>query len=76
MRGMQEGDGGRVAGIPSDDAARKGEGGTVELGSLRYGRLPKNVLDSFPGQGRAEVLLSGGLTRKGWDTDGDEDAFL
>ena len=26
VRGMREGDGGRVAGIPLDDAAQKGEG--------------------------------------------------
>ena len=76
VRGMWEGDGGRVAGIPSDDAARKGKERTVELGSLRYGRRPKNILGSFPDQGRAEVLPSGGLPRKGWDTDGDEDEFL
>ena len=69
VRGMREGYGGRVAVIPSDDAARKGEGGTVELGSLRYGRQPNNISDIFPEQGRDEVLPSGGLPRKGWDMD-------
>ena len=73
---MREGDVVRDAGIPSDDAERKGEGGTVDLGSLRYRRRPKNISDSFTDQGRAEVLPSGGLPSKGWDTDGDEDAFL
>ena len=76
VQGMREGDGGRIAGIPPDDAARKGEVGTVELGSLRYRMRPNKILDSFPDQRRAEVLPSGGLPRKGWDTDGDEDAFL
>ena len=73
---MWEGDGVRIAGISLDDAPRKGEGGTVELGSLCYGRRPKNISDSFTDQGRSEVLPSGGLPRKGWDTDGYEDAFL
>ena len=76
VQGMREGDGGRVAGIPPDDAARKGKGGTVELERLRHGRQTKNILDRFPDQGRAEGLPSGGLPRKGWDTDGDEDEFL
>ena len=30
----------------------------------------------LPDQGKAEELPCGGLPRKGWDTDGDEDAFL
>ena len=76
LRGMWEGDGGRVAGIPSDDAARKGEGGTMDLERLSHGRRTKNILDRFPDQGRAKGLPSGGLPRKGWETDSDEDAFL
>ena len=73
---MREGDGGRVAGIPPDDAARTGEGRAVELGSLSHGRRPVNVSDGLPDQGRAKELPCGGLTRKGWDTDSDADAFL
>ena len=38
VQGMWEGDGGRVAGTPLDDAARKGEGGIVELERLSHGR--------------------------------------
>ena len=48
----------------------------MELGSLRYGRQPNNISDIFPDQGRDEVLPSGGLPRKGWDTDGNEVALL
>ena len=73
---MQEGDGGRVAGILPDDASRKGEGGTVELGSLSHRRRPTNILDNFPDQGRDKELPCGGLPRKGWYMDDDEDAFL
>ena len=73
---MREVDGDRVNGIPLDDAARKGEGITVELGSLSHGRRPTNISDGFPDQGRSEELPCGGLPRKGWDTDVDEDAFL
>ena len=76
MRGLWEGDGGKVSDIPPDDAARKGEGGKVELGSLSHGRRPTNISDSFPDQGRAKEFPCGGLPRKGWDMDGDEDAFL
>ena len=35
-----------------------------------------NLSDRFPYQGRDEGIPSGGLPRKGWDTDGDEDAFM
>ena len=73
---MREVDSGRVAGIPPDDSAQEGEGGPVELERLSYGRQTKNISDRFPDQGRAEGLPSGGLPRKGWDTDDDEDAFL
>ena len=76
VRGMREGDGGRVTGIPPDDSAQKGEGGTVELERLSHGRRTKNILDRFTNQRRAEGFPSGGLSRKGWDTDGDEDAFM
>ena len=76
MQGMREGDGGRATGIPSDEAARKGEGGTVELGSISHGRRAKNISDTFPDQGRAKEFPCGEMPRKGWETDGDEDAFL
>ena len=66
----------RVAGTPLDDAARKGEGGIVELERLSHGRRTKNISDRFPDQGRAEGLPSGGMPRKCWYTDGDEDEFL
>ena len=76
MRGMREGDGGRVAGIPPYDTARKGEGITVEMRSLSHGRRPTNISDGFPDQGRSEELTCGGLPRKGWDTDSGADEFL
>ena len=75
MRGMREGDGGRVAGIPPDDTARKVKGRAVELGSLSHGRRTTNVLAGLPDQGRAEDLPCGGMHRKGWDTDSDADEF-
>ena len=76
VRGMREIDGGRVSGIPPDDAARKVEGRTVDLGSLSHRRRPTKILAGFPDQGRAEELPCGGLPRKGWDTDSDADTFL
>ena len=76
VQGMREGDGGRVAGIPPDDAAQKGEVGPVELGSISHGRRATNISDSFTDQGRAEELPCGGLPRKGWYKDGNEDTFL
>ena len=76
VRGLREGDVGRVAGIPSDDAARKYKGGTVELGSLSHRRQPTNISDVFPDQWRTMELPCEGLPRKGWDTDGDDYAFM
>ena len=73
---MREGDVGRVAGIPLDDAARKYEGGTVELVSLSDGRQTTNISDEYPDQWRTVELPREGLPRKGWDTDGDDDAFM
>ena len=35
-----------------------------------------NIPDRVPDQGRDEGIPSGGLTRKGRDTDGDESIFL
>ena len=48
----------------------------MDMERLSYGRRTKNIADRFPDQGRDEGLPSGGLPRKVWDTDGDEDAFL
>ena len=76
VRGMRERDGGRVAGISPDDAARKGEGRTVELGSLSHGRRTTNTSAGFTNQGRAKELPCGGMRRKVWDTDSDVDSFL
>ena len=76
VRGIREGDGGGVAGIPSDDTARTGKVKLVELGRLSHGRRLVNVLAGLPDQGRAKELPCGGLPRKVWDTDSDADAFL
>ena len=76
VRGMQEEDGGRVAGIPPDDTERTGEGRAVELGRLIHGRRPAKVSAGLPDQGRAEELPCGGLRRKGWYMDSNADAFL
>ena len=43
----------------------------MELERLSHGRRNKNILDRFTDQGMDEGLPSGGLPRKGWDTDGD-----
>ena len=58
VQGMREGGGGRVDGFPPDDAARKGEGVTVELERLSHGRRNKNILDRFTDQGMDEGLPS------------------
>ena len=76
VRGLREGDDGRVAGIPPDDAAQEGKGGKVELERLSHGRGAKNISDRLPDQWRSEGVSCGGLPRKGWDKDGDEDTFL
>ena len=78
VRGMREGDGGRVAGSPSYDTAREGKGGQVELDQRSHGRRrgTTHLLNRVPYQGGDEEMPSGGLTGKGWDTDGDEGALL
>ena len=77
MRGLREGDGGRVAGIPSDDTAWEGKGGKVELElSSHWRRGNTNLSDRVPDRRRDEGVPSGGLPRKGRDTDGDEGAFM
>ena len=77
LQGLREGYGGRVAGIPPDDTAWEGEGGKVELEQISHKRRRNtNLLDRVPDQGRYKGMPSGGLPRKDWDTDGDEDAFL
>ena len=73
---MREGDGGGIAGIPSDDTAWKGKVGTLDLGSLGHRRQRTNILAGLTDQGRAAELPCGGLPRKGRDTDSDADAFL
>ena len=77
VRGLREGDGGRVAGIPSDDTAWEGEGGQVGLERISHGRRGNtNLSYRVPYQGRDKEMPSGGLPRKGWNTDGDEVTFL
>ena len=69
MQVMREGDGGMIAGIPSDDTACTGKGGTLELGNLGHGRIPKEVSDGLPDQGRAAELPCRGnfCSRHVWD---------
>ena len=74
--GMQEGDGGRIVGVPQGDTAWAGGRGAVELGSFGHRRRAADVLDGLPNQGRAAELPCRGLPRKGRDTDSDADAFL
>ena len=78
MRGLREGDGGRVAGSPSDDTTWEGKEGKVELDrrSHRRRRGTTHLLDRVTGQGGDEGMPSGGLPGKDRDTDGDESAFL
>ena len=44
--------------------------------SIHRRRGNKNLSDRVPEQGRYKGIPSGGLPRKGRDTDGDEDVFL
>ena len=75
--GLREGDGGRVAGISLDYVAWEGKGGQVELERISHGRRRNTDLsDRVPNQGRDEGMPSGGLPRKGWDTDGNENIFM
>ena len=76
VQGMQEGDGGGIAGIPPNDTAWTGEGGTLELGCLSHGRRPTDISAGLPDQGRAAELPCRGMPRKGSDTDSDADAFM
>ena len=76
VRGMQEGYGGGIVGVPQDDTAWVGERGAMDLGSLSHGRRTTNVSVGIPDQGRAVELPSGGLTRTGRNEDGDADAIL
>ena len=48
----------------------------MDLERLSHRRGAKNISDRLPYQGRAEGMSCGGLPRKGWDKDGDEDTFL
>ena len=76
VRGMREGDGGRVFGVPQNDTAWEGNSGAIDLGSLSHGRRTADVSVSLPDQGRAAKMPSGGLPRMGRDKDGDADALL
>ena len=79
VRGLREGDGGRVAGSSSDDTAWEGKGGQVELDRRSHGRRrrgTKHLLDRVSDQGGDKGMPSGGLPGKGRDADGDEGAFL
>ena len=77
VRGLREGDGGRVAGRPSDDTAWEGKGRQMEFYISSHGRRGTTHLsDRVPDQGGDEGMPSGGLPRKGQDTDGDEGASL
>ena len=68
---------GRVAGSPSDDTAWEGKGVQVELElSSHWRRGSTNLSDRVPDQGMDEGMPSGGLPRKGRDTNGNEGAFL
>ena len=48
----------------------------MELERLSHGRGANNISDRLPDQGRAKRVPCGGLPKKGWDKDGDEDTFL
>ena len=78
VRGLREGDGGRVTGSLSDDTAWEGKGGQVELDrrSHRRRRGTTHLSDRVPYQGGDEGIPSGGLPGKGRDADGDEGAFM
>ena len=78
MRGLREGDGGRVAGIPSDDTVWEVKGGKVELDQRSHScrRGTTHLSDIVPYQGGDEGMPSAGLPGKVRDTDGDEGAFL
>ena len=77
VRGLQEGDGSRFAGNPLDDTTWEGESGQVELEqSSHRRRIKSNISDRVTDQGSEEGIPSGGLPRKGRDTDGDEGSFL
>ena len=76
VRGMQEGYGGGIVGVPQDDTAWAGDRGAMELGSLGHRRRTTDVPVGLPDQGRAAELPIRGLPRTGRDEDGDADALL
>ena len=75
---LREGGGGRVSGSPLDDTSWEGKGGKVDLDRRSHGRRKgtTHIFYRVPYQGWYKGMPSGGLPRKGQDTDGDEDAFL
>ena len=78
VRGLREGDGGRVAGHTSNGAAWESQDRKVELDRRNYGRMwggADHLSDRVP-QGGGEGMPSGGLPGKGWDADGDAGTFL
>ena len=79
VRGLQEGDGGRVAGSSSDATSWEVKGGQVELEQSSHGRrwrVTKHLSDRVTHQGGDEGMPSGGLPGKGRDADGNEGVFL
>ena len=76
VRGMREGDGGGIVGIPQDDKAWEGGRGEIDLGRLGHLMRPVDVKAGLPYQGRAAELPSRGLHRTGRDEDGDVDELL
>ena len=53
VRGMREGDDGRIVGVPQGETSWAGGRGAMELGSLGYGRRISDLSDGLPEQGRA-----------------------
>ena len=78
MRGLWEGDGGRVAGRTSYGTAWEGQGIKVVMDSRIQGMMgvTDHLSDRVPYQGGDEGMPSGGLPGKGQDADGNEGTFL
>ena len=76
VRGMQEGYGGEIVGVPQGDTAWAGGKGAVYLGSLVHGMRTADVLDGLHDQGMSTELTNGGLPRTCREEDRDADALL
>ena len=48
VRGIREGYGGSIVGVPKDDIEWAGGGGAMEIGSLGHGRRTTGVSDGLP----------------------------